>query len=90
MVKRRFKFRGVDNVKDAKSIVGKTLYAQTDTDDDINLISKNLIGYNVVTNTGLLVGELTDVMWLPSNDVYVIKNGKKEYLIPIILINSKN
>ena len=82
--KRRFKFRGVDSVKDAKSIVGKTLYAQTDTDDDINLISKNLIGYNVVTNTGLLVGELTDVMWLPSNDVYVIKNGKKEYLIPII------
>ena len=82
--KRRFKFRGVDNVKDAKNIVGKTLYAQTDTDDNINLISKNLIGYNVVTNTGLLVGELTDVMWLPSNDVYVIKNGKKEYLIPII------
>ena len=75
--KRRFKFRGVDSVKDAKSIVGKTLYAQTDTDDDINLISKNLIGYNVVTNTGVLVGELTDVMWLPSNDVYVIKNGKK-------------
>jgi len=82
--KRRFKFRGVDNVKDAKSIVGKTLYAQTDTDDDINLISKNLIGYSVVTNNGLLVGELADVMWLPSNDVYVIKNGKKEYLIPII------
>ena len=82
--KRRFKFCGVDNVKDAESIVGKTLYAQTDTDDDINLISKNLIGYNVVTNTGLIVGELTDVIWLPSNDVYVIKNGKKEYLIPII------
>ena len=40
--------------------------------------------YNVVTNTGLLVGKLTDVMWLPSNDVYVIKNSKKEYLIPII------
>ena len=82
--KRRFKFRGVDNVNDAKSIVGKTLYVQTDTDDDINLISKNLIGYNVVTNTGVIVGELTDFMWLPSNDVYVIKNGKKEYLIPII------
>ena len=73
-----------DSVKDAKSIVGKTLYAQTDTDDDINLISKNLIGYSVVTNAGLLVGELADVLWLPSNDVYVIKNGKKENLIPII------
>ena len=82
--KRRFKFHGFDNVQDAKSIVGKTLYAQADTDDDINLISKDLIGYSIVTNNGLLVGELADVMWLPSNDVYVIKNGKKEYLIPII------
>ena len=82
--KRRFKFHGFDNIQDAKSIVGKTLYAQADTDDDINLISKDLIGYSIVTNNGLLVGELTDVMWLPSNDVYVIKNGKKEYLIPIV------
>ena len=65
--KRRFKFRGVDNVKDAKTIVGKTLYAQTDTDDDINLISKNLIGYSVVTNTGLLVGELTDCLLYTSD-----------------------
>ena len=23
-------------------------------------------------------------MWLPNNDVYIIKNGKKEYLIPIV------
>ena len=82
--KRRFKFYGFDNLQEAKSIVGKTLYAQVDTDDDINLISKDLIGYSIVTNNGLFVGELIDVMWLPSNDVYVIKNGKVEYLIPII------
>ena len=75
--KRRFKFHGFDNVQDAKSIVGKTLYAQADTDDDINLISKDLIGYSIVTNNGLLIGELADVMWLPSNDVYLIKNNFK-------------
>ena len=75
--KRKFKFHGVDNVKDAKSIVGKTLYAQTDTDDDINLISKNLIGYSVVTNTGLLVGELTDVMWYQVMMFMLLKMVKK-------------
>ena len=30
------------------------------------------------------IGELVNVMWLPSNDIYIIKNGEKEYLIPII------
>ena len=30
------------------------------------------------------MGILKDVMWLPANDVYVVFNGKKELLIPII------
>ena len=30
------------------------------------------------------VGELKDVMWLPANDVYVVFNGEKELLIPIV------
>ena len=82
--KRRFKFCGFNSENDAKKIVGKTLYAQTDSDDNINLISRSLIGYNIVTNDGSIVGDLVDVMWLPSNDAYVIKNDAKEYLIPII------
>ena len=31
-----------------------------------------------------MIGQLKDVMWLPTNDAYVINNGSKEYLIPII------
>ena len=82
--KRRFKFRGVNTVYDAKRIIGHTLFAQADADDNINLISKSLLGYNIVTDRGVVVGELKDVMWLPSNDAYVIQNKGKEYLIPII------
>ena len=81
---RRFKFRGVDNLQDANKIVGKILYAQADAEDSINLISKDLLGYSILTDSGLLVGELKDVMWLPSNDAYVIQGREKEYLIPII------
>jgi 16S rRNA processing protein RimM len=37
-----------------------------------------------VTSSGTLVGKLKDVMWLPSNDVYVVFNGEKEFLVPIV------
>lgn len=82
--KRRFKFQGVDTLNDAEKIVGKTLYVKASPDDNINMISKDLIGYDVVTNKGDVVGQLKDVMWLPTNDAYVINSGSKEYLIPII------
>ena len=38
----------------------------------------------MVSNTAEYVGELKDVMWLPANDVYVVFNGEKELLIPIV------
>ena len=80
----RFKFEGIDSELKAKNIIGKTIYANTKADDEINLIASDLIGFDVVTNTGDSVGELKDVMWLPANDVYVVFNGGKELLIPIV------
>ena len=82
--KRRFKFQGVDTLDAAEKIVGKTLFVRTGCDESINMISKDLLGYTVVTHSGDKVGHLKDVMWLPANDVYVVFNGKKELLIPII------
>ena len=80
----RFKFEGIDSELKAKNIIGKTIYANTKADDEINLIASNLIGFDVVTDTDDSVGELKDVMWLPANDVYVVFNGEKELLIPIV------
>ena len=80
----RFKFEGIDSELKAKNIIGKTIYANTKADDEINLIASDLIGFDVVTDTGDSVGELKDVMWLPANDVYVVFNGGKELLIPIV------
>ena len=77
-------FEGIDSELKAKNIIGKTIYAKTKADDDINLIASDLIGFDLVTDTGDYVGELKDVMWLPANDVYVVFNGEKELLIPIV------
>ena len=80
----RFRFEGIDSHNKAKNIIGKIIYASTNADDAINLIGSDLLGFNVVTSSGTLVGKLKDVMWLPSNDVYVVFNGEKEFLVPIV------
>ena len=82
--RRRFKFEGVDSVTDAEKIVGQTIFIEASGEDQINLIGKDLLGYEVFAESGDLVGILKDVMWLPHSDVYVITKGKKEYLIPVI------
>lgn len=82
--KRRFKFKGINSLFDAKNIVGKTIFIETRMDDQINMISKQVLGYEVITDTGNFVGVLNDIMWLPNNDIYVIKNGNREFLIPVI------
>ena len=82
--KRRFKFRGFDSINTAKTIIGKTIFVQTSSSAQINLISEKVLGYKVMDEAEDLIGSIVDVMWLPYNDVYIIKNGKKEYLIPIV------
>ena len=53
-------------------------------DDRIMLISKDLIGFEVFTINEEYVGFLTDVIWLPASDVYVIQDQSREILIPVI------
>ena len=65
-------------------MIGHSVYITANSDDRINLIGRNLLQFNVVTEQGESVGRLNDVMWLPGSDVYVVHNGVKEFLIPIV------
>ena len=82
--KMRFKFRGIDSIQQADRLVGKIIYIKADKDDEINLISEKIIGFDLETESGRKAGVLKDVMWLPANDVYVVLKNGKELLIPII------
>lgn len=44
----------------------------------------DLIGMKVKTTEDVWLGEITEVLTLPANDVYVIQDGSDEYLIPAI------
>jgi 16S rRNA processing protein RimM len=77
-------FKGIDSRDEAEAIKGKYVFASVLIDDEINQISGDLIGYTVVTDIGDIVGELIEILWLPVNDIYVIRNEEREILIPVI------
>ena len=37
-----------------------------------------------MTKENKWVGILKEILWLPSNDVYVIQKEKREFLVPVI------
>ena len=81
------KLEGIDDRNQAITLKG--LYLDKYFDKDYNLPQDeyyifDLIGLKVRTAENLCIGEVIDVLTLPANDVYVVKDGSKEYLIPAI------
>ncbi|MBR6243800.1 MAG: 16S rRNA processing protein RimM [Ruminococcus sp.] len=81
------KIEGIDTPEQAEKLRNKMLYMHRDDlelDDDTYFI-QDLIGLEVKdADSGELYGKIADVMQTGANDVYVIKDGEKEYLVPAI------
>ena len=76
------KLEGVDTMEAAQALRGKTvtLYRE-DMDEDV-IFAGELIGMEVFSQ-GEKIGELTQVLDYPGNQVYVVK-GEKEYMLPAV------
>lgn len=44
----------------------------------------DIVGMEVVTDQGEVVGDIKEVLQMPANDVWVVTQGKKEILIPAV------
>lgn len=81
------KFKGFDTLDDAALFVGKSVYIKKETAVKLSkdtYFIHDLIGSQVFLDSNL-VGRITDVLQLPANDVYIVKDtNKKEILIPAI------
>lgn len=81
------KIEGVDTPEDAQKLRGKILYMDR---EDVELeegcyFVQDLVGLEVVdADDGMVYGKLSQVTATGANDVYHIKDGEKEYLIPAI------
>ena len=83
-VKEVYKIRGVNSLNKAKNIIGHTIFVVVSIDDKINQISKDLLNWKVISISKNYIGKLVDIMWCPANDIYIIKNHDKEYLVPVV------
>lgn len=81
------KIEGVDTPEDAEKLRNKVLYMHRDDlelDDDTYFI-QDLIGMEVRdADSDELYGVIDDVMQTGANDVYVVKSGERELLVPAI------
>ena len=79
--------KGIDTIEDAEKFRGQILYIKR---DDAKLpegryFVSEIIGAQVFdADTGDLLGTLADVSPTGANDVWHIKNGEREYLLPAI------
>ncbi len=76
-----------DNINQSLPLVGHEVYVER---DQLPVLSEgefywfDLLGLRVETDHGEILGELVDIIATGSNDVYVVKDGKREYLIPAL------
>ena len=88
------KFKGIDKVEDAELL--RNSYLKVNRQDEPELEEGtyyivDLIGLEVYSDEGKLLGKLDDVFSTGSNDVYVVKNGEgKQILLPAISDVIKN
>ncbi len=82
------KFEGIDNINDIEKYKGRDLLI---TREQAVPLKKDeyficdLIGCQVVTEEGRVVGELMEVLQTAANDVFVVQpEGRKEILVPYI------
>jgi 16S rRNA processing protein RimM len=76
-----------DDIDQARTLVGCELClkrSQLPVPEDDEYYWCDLIGLRVVTADGVEVGMLVDIFETGSNDIYVVRKERREYLIPAI------
>ena len=80
------KLKGIENPEDAEKL--RNSYLEIDREDAIPLeegtyFIADLIGLDVYTDEGVLLGKVDDIYNTGSNDIYVVKNELgKQVLLP--------
>jgi len=88
------RFTGYENRQSAEILLGKLITIENSLLPNLDrgtYYVHDLLGLNVVTAEGIVIGKLVDVLTTGANDVYVIHSrSKKDFLIPAISEVIKN
>ncbi len=81
------KFSSVDSIEDAERLRGQPIeihHSQLQPLPEGQYYHFQLIGLEVLTTEGELLGNITEILTAASNDNYVVTGAKGEFLIPAI------
>lgn len=79
--------KGVTDINGAMALRGKIISVNKDVVelDEGQYFISDLIGLEVFdTETESVAGKVVDVLNLPANDAYVVRDGALEYMIPVV------
>jgi 16S rRNA processing protein RimM len=79
------KFRGCETREDAEGLRASTIWMSRQQIGPLEpgrWFVQDIVGIAVFTDEGEHLGELTEVMSMPANDVYVVTGGGREILLP--------
>ena len=80
-------FQGLDNREQAEGLSGNSLYIDK---KELKALSKGeyywyqLIGSRVYNDQGRFMGIMEEIFPTPAHDIWIIRDGKKEILLPAI------
>lgn len=78
---------GFDNINQVLDLVGSELCLQRKqlpaTEDD-EYYWQDLLGLSVITDQGVQLGSISDILETGANDVYVVSGQGRDYLIPAV------
>lgn len=78
---------GIDTMNKAEGLVGSRIFADRDALEDLpegEYYWDQIIGLDAITDDGRMLGKVKEIFPAGSSDVYVIRDGPREYLIPAI------
>jgi len=81
------KLNGISSFEDAERYRGAEILIRKETlrrENDDEYFWFELIGLEVFLNSGRFIGILQEIINTGSNDIYVVKDGNKELLIPAL------
>lgn len=81
------KLKGIETREAAASWLKKELWVPEDQQIDLpqdNYFVHDLIGLKVFDTEGKFLGELAEVLSNAGNDIYLVRNGRREILIPAV------
>jgi 16S rRNA processing protein RimM len=81
------KFEGIDSIETASNLAGQSLYISRDKFPDLpenKYYWFQVEGLKVYDEGGRYYGDIEEIIPTGSNDVYVVRDGKRELLLPMI------